>query len=155
MCRRSIPSRAESIGPWSNNLEVLVWLSSITMSSFAYLYHPSTNIHSSYTPIFTIIAILISEHIYLALRVGVHQLLKLVPQQCDFLVRQEDYSIKKNWLGSMVGNQQQFVVRRNVESDDNSDLQDRLSSKVWNHHLDRQAEAVQGIQLVQTMFKNK
>lgn len=150
-----MPSRAESIGPWSNNLEVLIWLSSITMSSFAYLYHPSTEIHSSYTPIFTIIAILISEHIYLAMRVGVHQLLKLLPQQSEFMVRQEDYRIKKNWLGSMVGNHQQFVVQRSVDSDDNSDLQDSLSSKVWGHHLDRQAEATEGIQLVQTMFKNK
>ncbi|CEP11819.1 hypothetical protein [Parasitella parasitica] len=155
--RRPIPYRAESIGPWLGNMETLVWLSSITMASFAYLFHPSTQIHSSYTPVFTLLAILVSEHLFIALRFGVRKALNLVPSMAEWLVRKEEYNLKKVWLERMVGNHQQFVARHSLETeDDNSDIAGNdLSSKLWRHHLDRQAEANGAIQLVQNAFKTK
>ncbi|KAL7333456.1 hypothetical protein PS15p_202357 [Mucor circinelloides] len=154
--RRPIPHRAESIGPWLGNMETLVWLSSITMASFAYLFHPSTQIHSSYTPVFTLLAILVSEHLFIALRFGVRKAFNLIPSMAEWLVRKEEYNLKKVWLNRMVGNHQQFVARRSLEQeDDNSDLAEGLSYKLWNHHLDRQAEVNEAIQLVQNAFKTK
>lgn len=74
----------------------------------------------------------------------------------EWLVRKEEYNLKKVWLNRMVGNHQQFVARRSLEQeDDNSDLAEGLSYKLWNHHLDRQAEANGAIQLVQNAFKTK
>jgi anoctamin-10 len=153
--RRPIPHRAESIGPWLGNMETLVWLSSITMGSFAYLFHPSTNIHSPYTPVFTLLAILLSEHLYIALRAGVRKAFDMVPSQSEILVRKEEYKLKKIWLDRMVGNHQQFVMRRSIDADDNSDLTDGLSAKIWNQHLNRQSEASEAIQLVESAFKLK
>ncbi|KAI8637071.1 calcium-activated chloride channel-domain-containing protein [Parasitella parasitica] len=155
--RRPIPYRAESIGPWLGNMETLVWLSSITMSSFAYLFHPSTQIHSSYTPVFTLLAILMSEHLFIALRFGVRKALNLVPSMAEWLVRKEEYNLKKVWLERMVGNHQQFVARHSLEiEDENSAFAgDDLGSKLWRHHLNRQAETNGAIQLVQNAFKTK
>ncbi|KAI9487752.1 MAG: calcium-activated chloride channel-domain-containing protein [Benjaminiella poitrasii] len=143
--RRPIPHRVESIGPWLRNMETLIWLSSITMGSFAYLFHPSTNIHSTYTPVFTLLAILLSEHLYVALRTGIRQAFKLTPSWSEWLVRKEEYKLKQVWLERMVGNHQQFIQRSTIE--ESNDLQDPLSSKIWNQHLDSQTETKDAIQL--------
>ncbi|KAI8375588.1 calcium-activated chloride channel-domain-containing protein [Choanephora cucurbitarum] len=136
--RRPIPHRAESIGPWIGNMETLVWLSSVTMGSFAYLFHPSTNIHSPYTPVSTLLAILISEHIFIALRAGIRQAFSMVPSLSEWLVRKEEYKLKKDWLERMIGNHKEFIARRDVDND--NDLAEGLSAKLWHDHLDRQAE---------------
>ncbi|KAI7900373.1 calcium-activated chloride channel-domain-containing protein [Cokeromyces recurvatus] len=153
--RRPIPHRVESIGPWLRNMETLVWLSSITMGSFAYLFHPSTNIHSTYTPVFTLLAILLSEHLFIAFRFGIHQAFKLIPSWAEWLVRKEEYKLKKVWLERMIGNHQHFIQRSSVELDDNSDLSNPLNSKIWGQHLNPQAETMEAIQLVQNTFKTK
>ena len=134
--RRPIPHRAESIGPWIGNMETLVWLSSVTMGSFAYLFHPSTNIHSPYTPVSTLLAILISEHIFVALRAGIRQAFSMVPSLSEWLVRKEEYKLKKDWLERMIGNHKEFIARRDVDND--NDLAEGLSAKLWHDHLDRQ-----------------
>jgi anoctamin-10 len=138
-------------------METLVWLSSITMGSFAYLFHPSTNIHSPYTPVFTLLAILLSEHLFVALRAGVRAGLSLVPSWSEWLIRKEEYKLKKVWLERMVGNHKQFVARSTSieQENDNSDLSEGLSSKIWIHHLDKQAECTEGLQLIQNAFKTK
>ncbi|KAI8061390.1 calcium-activated chloride channel-domain-containing protein [Thamnidium elegans] len=151
--RRPIPHRAESIGPWLGNMETLVWLSSITMGSFAYLFHPSTNIHSPYTPIFTLLAILLSEHLFVALRAGVRAGLSLVPSWSEWLIRKEEYKLKKVWLERMVGNYKQFVERSVDQENGNADLTDALSTKIWSHHLDKEVECNQGLQYIQNAFK--
>ncbi|KAI9250932.1 calcium-activated chloride channel-domain-containing protein [Phascolomyces articulosus] len=101
--RRPIPYRAEGVGPWIGNMETLVWLSSITMASFAYLFHPSTNIHSPYTPIFTILAILLSEHLYLFIRSVIRSSLNALPSWSDIMIRKSELRMKKVWLQRLVG----------------------------------------------------
>lgn len=134
-------------------METLVWLSSITMGSFAYLFHPSTNIHSPYTPIFTLLAILLSEHLFVALRAGVRAGLSLVPSWSEWLIRKEEYKLKKVWLERMVGNYKQFVERSVDQENGNADLTDALSTKIWSHHLDKEVECNQGLQYIQNAFK--
>ncbi|KAI9252139.1 calcium-activated chloride channel-domain-containing protein [Sporodiniella umbellata] len=133
--RRPVPARAESIGPWLGNLETLVWLSSITMSSFAYLFHPSTNIHSAYTPIFTLLAILISEHFYIALRTGVRYGFDVVlPHWSEWRVKREEYRLKKVWLERMVGDYNTFISIKE-QAPDNDDISRGLSGKIWSKRL--------------------
>jgi anoctamin-10 len=141
-------------------METLVWLSSITMGSFAYLFHPSTNIHSPYTPIFTLLAILLSEHLYVALRYGIQSALSLMPSWSEWLIRKEEYKLKKVWLERMVGNHKQFVARSHTIGGapaNHSDLlsEGGLSSKIWNHRLDSHAESAQALELIQNAFKTK
>ncbi|ORE01372.1 DUF590-domain-containing protein [Rhizopus microsporus var. microsporus] len=153
--RRPTPLRAESIGPWLGNMETLIWLSSITMSSFAYLFHPSTNIHSYYTPIFTLVAILISEHIYVVLRLGIRQAIHLLyPNASEYLVKKEEYKLKKVWLERMIGNHEAFISA--TEQQDNSDLSQGLSAKIWRNHLNQpKIEVDTAVQIVQNAFKTE
>ncbi|KAI7859678.1 calcium-activated chloride channel-domain-containing protein [Circinella umbellata] len=101
--RRPIPYRSEGVGPWIGNMETLTWLSSITMASFAYLFHPSTNIHSPYTPIFTILAILLSEHLYVCIRFIVRSSLNALPNWSDIMIRKGELRMKKVWLQRLLG----------------------------------------------------
>ncbi|KAG0166865.1 hypothetical protein DFQ28_000410 [Apophysomyces sp. BC1034] len=109
--RRPAPLRAEGVGPWIGSMETLVWLSSITMASFAYLFHPSTDIHSPYTPIFTLLAILLSEHFYVAVRLAVRSALGMLPSWSDLMVRKEDYKLKKVWLERLVRNKEEYDMK--------------------------------------------
>ncbi|RCH88112.1 hypothetical protein CU098_000888, partial [Rhizopus stolonifer] len=102
----------------------------------------------------SLLAILLSEHIFVALRAGIRQALSMVPSGSEWLIRKEEYKLKKAWLERMIGNHHQFISRRDTHPDD-ADLTEPLSAKVWSHHLDRQAEATQATQLVQDMFKTK
>ncbi|CAG8548784.1 11570_t:CDS:2 [Diversispora eburnea] len=75
--RRPIPSRANSIGPWLQNLVRFTSLSGV---------------------IFTIVLIWLSEHILNVVRYIVHQMLQAIPTKADEIVQKEGYELKKRWL---------------------------------------------------------
>ncbi|KAF7722025.1 hypothetical protein EC973_003747 [Apophysomyces ossiformis] len=126
--RRPIPLRAEGVGPWIGSMETLVWLSSVTMASFAYLFHPSTNIHSPYTPIFTLLAILVSEHLYVVVRLAVRSTLNMLPSWSDLMVRKEDYKLKKVWLDRLTGDKNELEAKAEEPS-----VLDSLYSSLWTN----------------------
>ncbi|KAI9007473.1 calcium-activated chloride channel-domain-containing protein [Phycomyces nitens] len=130
--RRPIPLRAEGAGPWIGNMETLVWLSSITMASFAYLFHPSTNIHSSYTPILTLIAIMVSEHLYVVVRLLIQTAIETIPSWSDVVVKKEDYKLKKVWLERLASSSQSAVKQDANSSWDREESQDELTKYVWS-----------------------
>lgn len=71
--KRPIPSKAESIGAWLHNLTFLTWLGSLTTSSLVSLYrNSSTTLESgilvSTRPWMLLTTILLSEHVYFAVR---------------------------------------------------------------------------------------
>ncbi|CAG8437654.1 6234_t:CDS:2 [Acaulospora colombiana] len=97
--RRPIPSRADSIGPWLDNLAFITWLSSITNPSIIYLYHSDTKGFTSTSGvIFTVVLVWFSEHIFDAVRYIVQQMLRAFPSEADDLVQREEYELKKRWL---------------------------------------------------------
>ncbi|CAG8502519.1 6707_t:CDS:2, partial [Scutellospora calospora] len=65
--RRPIPRRADSIGPWLDNLVILTWFSSITNPSLIYLYHYHSDTNAFTSPLSVIIIIALiwfTEHIF-------------------------------------------------------------------------------------------
>ncbi|THG94392.1 hypothetical protein EW145_g8149, partial [Phellinidium pouzarii] len=40
-CRRSIPFRTDTIGPWLDTLSFIAWLSALTNAALVYLFHPA------------------------------------------------------------------------------------------------------------------
>jgi hypothetical protein len=121
------------------------------MSSFAYLFHPSTNIHSPYTPVFTLLAILLSEHLYVVLSSSIQRAVSMVPNWAENLFRREEYELKKLWLSRVT----EVHDKRHIGIDDASDITDDLSLKMWNNHLDRDSESSTAIELIQNAFKVK
>ena len=93
------------------------------MASFAYLFHPSTNIHSPYTPIFTILAILLSEHLYVFIRLIVRSSLNALPSWSDITIRKGELRMKKVWLQRLLGggnNEEKELNKRTVSTSSNS-----------------------------------
>ncbi|SAM08297.1 hypothetical protein [Absidia glauca] len=142
--RRPIPHRAEDIGSWLRNLETIVWLSSITMASFAYLFHPTTDIHSSYAPLYTLLSILLSEHLYAALRLVIQTMMSVIPNWPDQMIKQRNYKIRQDRL--------QRLDKQPGLSADGGFKQDPVA-KLWSQDADVGARTEPGIWLIKRCFK--
>ncbi|KAI8099070.1 calcium-activated chloride channel-domain-containing protein [Halteromyces radiatus] len=140
--RRPSPLRAESIGPWLGNMETIVWLSSITMASFAYLFHPTTNIHSSHVPIYSLLAILLSEHLYAGLSLAIRSIISVIPNWPDVMIKKEDYRMKKHWLQRLGDDTKADEVSKHDPM-----------AKVWDQ-VDLASMTDIGMQFIQNHFKS-
>ncbi|CAG8463169.1 14408_t:CDS:2 [Ambispora leptoticha] len=97
--RRPVPSRADSIGPWLDNLALITWLSSITNPTFVYLYHPNSTAFTSPSAVLVTVALIwFSEHILSVLQLIIRQCLSAFPSWADELILKEEYELKKKWL---------------------------------------------------------
>ncbi|KAL1919461.1 uncharacterized protein VTP21DRAFT_2154 [Calcarisporiella thermophila] len=99
--RRPIPQRADSIGPWVEALNTLTWLSSITTSSLAYLYHPKTDIHSKRTLAYVFLTVLVAEHVYVVMRMLTRGIVRSLPSWSTEIIQRQEYELKKRWLERM------------------------------------------------------
>lgn len=75
-CKRPIPWRSESIGPWASSLGFLSWFGSITTSALLFLYHQDTNVGpagvpDNIKPVPLLLTILSAEHAYLVVQFAV------------------------------------------------------------------------------------
>ncbi|RGB38978.1 calcium-activated chloride channel-domain-containing protein [Rhizophagus diaphanus] len=96
--RRPIPHRADSIGPWLENLELLTWLSAITNPSLLYLYHPTSKAFSSASLIVMMALIFCTEHIFSIVRYIVRQMMSAIPSSADDYIKSQEYNAKKRLL---------------------------------------------------------
>lgn len=117
------------------------------MASFAYLFHPSTNIHSPYTPIFSLLSILLAEHLYVATRAVVRAALNFLPSWSDTVLRKNEFSLKKMWLDRLMQG-----TKETRSLPDDSDYFDASARALWNGRggLD---EFERATQLVKDAFK--
>ena len=132
------------------------------MSSFAYLFHPTTNIHSHYTPIFTILAILLSEHLYVALRIVIRSCVQALPSWSDIVVRKEEFNLKKIWLNKLMATSKS--KRATIDTSPSAassgrsrdllrvESPDPRTKSLWS--LDSTPEAT-ALQLIQNAFKTE
>ncbi|BFZ57345.1 hypothetical protein PYCC9005_004397 [Savitreella phatthalungensis] len=94
--RRPIPGRADSIGPWIENLQLLTWLGSITMSSSVYLLQGDA---PSNKPLLHLLAVCFAaEHGYMAVRKVVSIIVGRVAVHSDASVRAEERQIRQEYL---------------------------------------------------------
>ncbi|KAG2180172.1 hypothetical protein INT43_003961 [Umbelopsis isabellina] len=148
--RRPTPRRAESIGPWLGNMQTLAWLSSITSASFAYLYRSTTDIHSPWTPIFTIMAIMANEHVFIVIQAIVRYAIQLVPTWADIVARQQEFKLKKTWL-DRTANEEQFVAKDigSKEEASNNEL-----DMFWMEHQKPESELEAAKATIRSSFKS-
>ncbi|KAI7863976.1 calcium-activated chloride channel-domain-containing protein [Spinellus fusiger] len=147
--RCPIPARAEGSDPWIGNMETLVWLSSITMASFAYLFHPSTDIHSPYTPIMTLLAVMVSEHLYVFLCFCIQTAVHTFPYPADTKLKREEYKLKKKWLDQW---SQTTLPQQTLSSLQGQDMP--ITHINTNITTLQNEQTEQGICWIQSIFKN-
>ncbi|ETS05421.1 DUF590-domain-containing protein [Trichoderma reesei RUT C-30] len=104
-CRRPIPWRADSIGPWLTALGFLSWLGSITSAAIVYLCSGDRQAGSgSYiTAGGALLSILLAEHLYFAAQLAVRTVMGKVESPGLQRERKERFQLKKKLLEETVG----------------------------------------------------
>ncbi|KAF8537707.1 calcium-activated chloride channel-domain-containing protein [Trichophaea hybrida] len=102
--RRPIPDRADSIGPWLNNLGFLTWMGSITSAALVYLFSTPTAGQQTPSVITGILgSIIFSEHIYFIAQLVVRIILSKLDSPGLIKERQERYLIRHRYLQESMG----------------------------------------------------
>ena len=98
--RRPIPDRADSIGPWLNNITFLSWLGSLTTSTLVYLFQGGDfNLKCDKTmAVHLLVTILIAEHGYWIFDRALAVLSRRVRTTGEIDVRKEEYSVRRRYL---------------------------------------------------------
>lgn len=101
-CRRPIPWRADSIGPWLTALGFLSWLGSVTSAAIVYLCSGDTSA-SPITAGGVLLSILLAEHFYFAAQLAVRFVMAKVESPSLQRERRERFQLRKKLLEETVG----------------------------------------------------
>jgi hypothetical protein len=107
-CKRPIPWRADSIGPWLGALGFLSWMGSVTSAALVFLFKNGTGkggVSGSPWDIrgwALLLAILFAEHVYLVVQFVVRGVIKKLDSPGLQKERSERYAIRKGLLERMV-----------------------------------------------------
>lgn len=105
--QRPTPRRADSIGPWLDSLSFLTWLGSITTAALVYLFS-NNGMGPDGTPgdikgWALLLTIFFSEHIYLAVRLGVRFAISKIDSPGMQKERAERLMVRKRYLQEFTG----------------------------------------------------
>ncbi|KAK9468010.1 calcium-activated chloride channel-domain-containing protein [Lipomyces arxii] len=112
--KRPIPAKADSIGPWLDNLSFLTWLGSLTTASLVAMYRTTngdSNSLVSTRPWVLFATVLLSEHVYLVVR----YLVSLMFASFDSDILQKDKKQKYISRRSIMAEQDEKVHVEDVE----------------------------------------
>lgn len=102
--RRPVPHRADSIGPWLNNLGFLSWMGSISSAALIYLFSDSAaGMPHSLTLWGILTAILFSEHIYFATTYAVRMAMGKLESPGLLQERRERFLVRRRFLEESLG----------------------------------------------------
>ena len=100
--RRPNPQRADTIGPWLDNLGFLAWLGSISTAALVYMFSNDglgPNGRPSQINLGALLlAVFFSEHIYLVVRLGVREIIGKLDSENMRKQRGERYLFRKRYL---------------------------------------------------------
>ncbi|BCR90548.1 anoctamin family protein [Aspergillus chevalieri] len=103
-CRRPLPLRADTIGPWLESLGFLSWVGSITSSALIYMFsngHPGPNGEPSVIKGWALLlTIFFSEHLYLIVRYAVRAAMDKLELPNSRQDRTNHYLMRKRYLES-------------------------------------------------------
>jgi anoctamin-10 len=98
--RRPVPERADTIGPWLNNITFLSWLGSLTTATLVYLFSGGDfNLKcDKIMVIYLLVTILLAEHGYWLVDRSLGALSHRVRTTGEIDVRREEYSVRRRYL---------------------------------------------------------
>lgn len=140
--QRPTPLRADSIGPWLDNLSFLSWLGSITSAALIYLFNDSSAAGPSGTPKSltlwgVLTAILLSEHLYFAARMVVRLALSKFESEGLTREKKERFLVRKRYLEESLGIEAMEERRRRAslvpgqELDMDEIVADQVERRFW------------------------
>ncbi|POR31908.1 Uncharacterized protein TPAR_07880 [Tolypocladium paradoxum] len=106
-CKRPIPWRSDSIGPWLAAIGFLSWLGSITSAAIVYLCSGTRNGANGTTSPVTawggLVSVLVAEHFYLVVQLAVRYVMSRFESPGLQQERKERYLMKKRMLQENLG----------------------------------------------------
>ncbi|KHN94183.1 Anoctamin/TMEM 16 [Metarhizium album ARSEF 1941] len=103
-CKRPIPWRSDSIGPWLDAIGFLAWLGSITSAAIVFLCSDESRGGSSQITAWAVLlSILLAEHFYLLTQLAVRFVMNKVESPGIQRVRRERYLMKRKLLAENIG----------------------------------------------------
>ena len=103
-CRRPLPLRADTIGPWLESLGFLSWVGSIVSAALIYMFsNGQAGPNGEPTAIkgwALLLAIFFSEHLYLIVRYAVRAAMAKLDPPNARRARENDYLLRKRYLES-------------------------------------------------------
>lgn len=105
--QRPIPWRADSIGPWLDNLSFLAWTGSLTTSALIYLFSSDGSgpggTPSTIKGWALLLTMFFSEHLYFVIRMAVRTVLSKVDTEGRQKERRERFVVRKKFLEESIG----------------------------------------------------
>jgi anoctamin-10 len=100
--RRPIPFRADSIGPWLDNLSFLAWLGNLTTWTLFFLYRDGRSAFefSYISIIFLLVTVLVAENGYWIVDQVIGNLLVGFRTQSEINGLREDYLLRRKFLSN-------------------------------------------------------
>lgn len=100
--QRPVPSRADTIGPWLDNLSFLAWLGSLTTAALVYLFS-NDGVGPDGTPYNIkawglLLAVFLSEHTFLVVRWGLRTILSKFDSPGRQKERREKYAVRRRYF---------------------------------------------------------
>ncbi|RDA86095.1 hypothetical protein CP532_1144 [Ophiocordyceps camponoti-leonardi (nom. inval.)] len=133
-CKRPIPWRSDSIGPWLTALGFLSWLGSITSGAIVYLCsHRSQHGPEAATTLTAwggLVSVALAEHLYLLAQLAVRYVMSKVDSPGLQRERRERYQMKRKLLQESM---------RSIAEDKDDDDDQRKTEKVTREMLEEEA----------------
>lgn len=154
--QRPPPVRTDGIGPWVQNLGFLTWLGSISTAAVAHMFGPSV-LHlggSSGIRWWTLpVTIVISEHVFLAVRALVQAVLQTIGSKQIRKERDAKYLRRKTYLDELEANKSEMLGLGVEQRERRKSVLMTAGNIFWMRQVEDGKSKAVGIQLIQMLRK--
>lgn len=149
--RRPVPHRADSIGPWLNNLGFLSWMGSISSAALIYLFADSSSsgMPHSLTLWGILTAILFSEHVYFATAYVVRMAMGKLESPGLLQERRERFLVRQKFL------EESLVVDEQTELGEKVAAAGQQEEEFWGRQHGASGAVKAGKKIIGASFEKK
>ncbi|RDA86280.1 hypothetical protein CP532_5683 [Ophiocordyceps camponoti-leonardi (nom. inval.)] len=156
--QRPPPLRTDGIGPWVQNLGFLAWLGSISTAAIAHLFGPNLLGLDTAKPggWWTLpLTIVVSEHIFLAVRAIVQSILQKMGSEQIRKQRDSDYIRRKRYLEQLEAEKSEMLGLGVEQRERRKSILMTAGNTFWTRQVDDDRSKAVGIKLIQTLKRSK
>lgn len=164
--RRPVPQRAQSIGPWLDNLSFLTWVGSISSAAIVYLFSNDgrgpDGSPRSVQGWALLLTIFFSEHIFLGVRWVVSTSIAKLDSSGKQKERRERYLVRRKYFEDSLSQQKQAPTLSDADKDQgfsrisleeearqSSTTSTSLQDRFWSRQRNWRESAQVGAQLIE------
>ncbi|PWW72989.1 DUF590-domain-containing protein [Tuber magnatum] len=156
--KRPVPHRADSIGPWLDNLAFLSWMGSISSAVLIYLFSDSTaaaGTREDLTLWGVLTAIIFSEHIYFATRLVVRTALSKLDSPGLLKERRERFLARRRFLQESLGADEETEIHEQEKIGYGAQAVPIGSSALWGKQRGPRETIIAGKEIIESNLSKK